>query len=187
MRWNLKCRRVRKLLALWAGNDLEGAARIEAERHLVLCPCCRDHWSGLQTGQRALERARANPEAGLGHERSVWPAVARQIRALEQPPAAPRWHGWLPAGALAAACLAILMTIAPSPTGLNSASTAGRVPVIDVRQVDNPVPGMFDGTGNEWRPFAPRGAHEGSVRPWSAPPDAPRVRTLLDGTDVRDL
>jgi len=185
MIWNLKCRRLRSLLALWAGNDIEVHERIEAERHLAVCPGCRSHWAGLQAGQQALEQVRTGSVPLVRHEQSVWPAVYRQVRSLAAAPAAPRWHGWLPAGALAAACIAVAVTLSPG-FAPDSANTAGRAPVvIDAQRVDSPGAGAIDRKDDETPALRRR------QREWNWPPhETPggtRVRTLLDGSDVRDL
>lgn len=172
MSWNVKCRRVRKVLALWAGNDVELHEQVSAERHMAMCPGCREHWTMLQTGQQVLEQARLIPAGSTEPVRSVWPEVQRQIRTLQAEPESPAWHGWLPMGALAAACLAVILTTSPmfSP---GAGNMAGRSNVIyETQPVGQPAPGA---------PIRPR-----PVRPAPAPQDTP-VRTLLDGTDVRDL
>src|SRR5262245_55938761 len=118
MIWNLSCRKTRRLLALAAGNDVEERDLAGAHRHLAACPHCREVWQGLKLSQQALEQTRTAPaevSADPGSawpSRSIWPAVARHARAIDEQAAVsngkgPNWRGWLPAGALAAACLAV--------------------------------------------------------------------------------
>lgn len=168
MSWNPTCRKVRRSLALLSGNDLGEADQVVVERHVAVCPGCREQWLRLQAGQQALERVRT----GLSEPRplgaSVWPAVERYLQANREPAAAD-WRGWLPTGALAAACLTLFLLI--PPVGSPVAENRGGSLRGDLLQ---PVIQLEDGpeVAREWVPDLS---------------DAPRVRTLLDGTDVRDL
>ncbi|MSR58320.1 MAG: zf-HC2 domain-containing protein [Planctomycetaceae bacterium] len=212
MIWNLTCRKARRSLALRAGNDLDETSRVETERHLATCPHCRAEWQRLRAGQQALDLARTaaidsvRPELGgapgalnlsasrelcSSRERggSVWPAVSRQIRAIEQSfevrvatsmarvsaPISVGWRSWLPMGTLAAACLAFVLAVVPQP------EQYGR---LGATKLSNPyafgaglsVPIDFPG-------------NDESVN-WTLPPgwrDGPRVRTLIDGTSVSEL
>lgn len=113
MIWNNECRKTRRLLALWAGNDLEDRDAAGVERHLAVCPQCREVRQGLHRSQLALDAIRpvAVPESQL--ESSVWPGVSRHIRSIEGPSVAPGWRVWLPTGALAAACVAMIAALVP--------------------------------------------------------------------------
>lgn len=109
----LKCRRMRKLLALWVGNDLDASQQFSARRHLVECPPCRDYWQQLQATQKVIEMGRSAPEDT--EQRSLWPALQLQLAA---PMPASMWRqqqGWIPTGALAAACLAVWFAAGNSP------------------------------------------------------------------------
>ncbi len=79
MIWNINCRRTRRLLALWAGNDLEQRECRVAERHLAVCPGCREVWGRLQQSQQVLERVRPLPF----EERGTGPLVGRFPYGLE--------------------------------------------------------------------------------------------------------
>jgi hypothetical protein len=123
MNWNLNCRKTRRLLALSAGNDLEERDLAGAHRHLAVCPTCREVWQGLRQSQQVLEQAVAVPVADPGAPAihrpagSVWPTVSRHLRSIDAQAAAPNWRGWLPTGALAAACMAVVVVALPdSPT-----------------------------------------------------------------------
>ncbi|MGQ0635241.1 MAG: zf-HC2 domain-containing protein [Planctomycetaceae bacterium] len=182
MSWNFKCRRVRKLLALWAGNDLEPQERVEAERHMTVCPVCREEWVGLRSGQQALEQARGAPGDETPHPHSVWPAVHRQICALTDQSAAPAWHGWLPVGALAAACLLVVVV---TSQGVGPQGAAGTGAPIVVQPVLDPEAEMFG------RPFDNLPLRGDTTGEWGGVrrdrPHETKVRMLLDGTDTRDL
>ncbi len=126
MIWNRNCRRIRPLLALWAGSDLEQHESQSAERHLAVCPACREVWQQLQQSQHVLEQVRSAPleQAEQGAiprpAASVWPWVLRHVRSLSADgigsdratvagPNRANWRDWLPAGAIAAACLGIIV------------------------------------------------------------------------------
>jgi hypothetical protein len=172
MSWNLTCRRVRRSLALLAGNDLGEADQVAVDRHLAVCPDCRTVWQRLQTGQQALERVRTGTSGPRPLEASVWPAVERSLEANPWPAGAD-WRGWLPTGALAAACLTLFLLIPPvgAPMAENGGSRlSGRFLHSAVAPMDEKLnPSKAE---QEWVPDLS---------------EAPRVRTLLDGTDVRDL
>jgi hypothetical protein len=134
MNWNPNCRKTRRLLALSAGNDSEERDLAGAERHLAVCPACREAWQGLCQSQQVLEQVVAAPVADprlVASERpagsvwpppSIWPAVSRHLRTIDAQATAPNWRGWLPSAALAAACVSVVMMAIPdSPSGPNTA------------------------------------------------------------------
>ena len=106
MLWNFNCRRTRRSMALSSGNDLVARDVPATERHLAVCPRCREVRERLKQSQQALERV----SAPLEREKpgSLWPGVARHILVIDEQVVAPNWRSWLPAGALAAACLAVV-------------------------------------------------------------------------------
>jgi hypothetical protein len=158
MIWNLDCRKTRRLLALSAGNDVEERDLVGVQRHLAVCPQCREVRQGLEHSQQALERVRAVPvdeDAGAGSAwpgRSIWPAVARQVRVIDEQAAAPNWRGWLPSGALAAACLAVVMVSLPDAS-----------PVADHARYRNPLVVLPQNVFNE--------VSAGGKRAFPNPPD----------------
>ena len=105
--WISKCQKHRQNLALLVGQDLDVGAQVEAERHVATCPDCRAHLQSLRSGQRVLEQARTQSPAAVAEESSVWGGVSRQIRVLDERSGRATWRGWLPAMALAAACLTV--------------------------------------------------------------------------------
>jgi hypothetical protein len=137
MIWNHNCRKTRRLLALSAGNDVEERDLTGARRHLAVCPACREVWQGLQLSQQALEQVRAAPvdnSAGPAWpNRSIWPAVARDLRVIDERAAAPNWRGWLPSGALVAACLAVVIVSLPDASPIAD-NTRYRSPLVVLPQ-----------------------------------------------------
>jgi Putative zinc-finger len=179
MSWNPNCRNVRRLLALWAGNDLVEAGQVEAQRHLASCPECREQWNRLQTAHATVDALRAAPVDVDSAPGSIWPAVRRQMHAIEVRPAQGTWRNGLPFGALAAACLTIMAIGTSAPAPESSGERNGLYPIDRYsRRIDASIPhlghpGRFEQTPSRHLP--------------EDLPYRPRVRTLLDGTDVRDL
>jgi len=122
MIWNINCRRTRRLLALWAGSDLEHRECQVAERHLAVCPKCREVWERLRQSQQVLEGFRPAPLEEWERSLSVWPAVARHIPSIDDQVIVPNWRDWLPAGAVAAACLGIIVLTLPEAPMTESVS-----------------------------------------------------------------
>ncbi len=107
--WMNNCRKYRADLALLAGNDLDAVTRLEVERHIVTCPECRAHWQELQSSHQALEQSRGTAVVASSETNSVWVDVQRQIRVVDERSRRGSWRGWLPAVAMTAACLAIVL------------------------------------------------------------------------------
>lgn len=133
MNWNFNCRKTRRLLALWAGNDLGQRECQSAERHLAVCPACREIWTQLQQSQQVLDSVRSAPleereQAAARPSASAWPWVSRHLRAMSDKPAnfnrvasswkgGANWRDWLPVGAVAAACVVIIsVSLSEVPT-----------------------------------------------------------------------
>jgi hypothetical protein len=111
MNWNLSCRNIRRQLSLRAGNDLEPHECAALERHLAVCPACRQAGEQFQQSQRVIEQVgRAEvPD----RESTVWPAVSRHLSSIDRQTLAPSWRDWLPAGAVAAACVSLISLTMP--------------------------------------------------------------------------
>lgn len=128
----MNCKLAEQNLALWVGGDLDEASVRELEEHLALCSACRAVGRRLKSTQRTLVKAShielTRPKAkatgttnGGGqvqmlrdHDESVWPNVARGLRALEARKRRQRFNGWVPAAAVIAACLAIILSPRPA-------------------------------------------------------------------------
>ena len=172
MNWNLNCHRIERLLALQSGHDLEPADELAAQRHLSVCPRCRERWRELQIAQAALELVRTTPRDPERVEGSVWPGVSRHIRYREGQRRAADWRDWLPAGALVAACLAVMVVLtssgpAPDEVATTPVRTRQSIPVIDAAQ--------------------PRNLQVDAWQEQSDTEERWPVRILLDGTDVSRL
>jgi hypothetical protein len=112
--WNSECRKTRLQLALWAGNDLDERDVAAMERHLAICPHCREVGEELRQSQQLLETVRP-AESTVGHELpSVWVGVSRHIRLMDERRDPRSWRDWLPTCALAAACIAAGVILFPA-------------------------------------------------------------------------
>jgi Putative zinc-finger len=134
----LKCRKTQKLLALLAGNDLDEASQVDVRRHLAVCPDCRAQWQGLQAGQQTLEQVRARPASASETPPSIWGDVHRLLgTTTKAPPPGASWRGWLPAGALAAACLVVGILIFDTPYAGEHRTLSDSSPPISPQPVGN--------------------------------------------------
>jgi hypothetical protein len=124
MIWNNKCRKMRRLLALWAGNDLDERDATGLERHLASCPHCREVRQGLHRSQRALEAVRPGTVLENQQSASVWPGVARHVRSIDENSVPQGWREWLPTAALAAACVAMMAALIPTARSGDGRSTS---------------------------------------------------------------
>jgi len=84
-----RCRWVRPRLALLAddagGRDLGWDDRRHVERHLIGCASCRRERAALDSALSALRRSAAPAVVPDPAVPSIWPALARQIRAERHP------------------------------------------------------------------------------------------------------
>lgn len=105
----MNCTEWEERIALHAGGDLPAGEAVEVERHLGECAGCHVLWSGLR---ESLDTLRAAHQA---HQDTLGPAHFTAVRGrvlaeLERRRRA-RW-GWVWAGGLAAAALAVVLSVA---------------------------------------------------------------------------
>lgn len=166
MIWKTECSRIKNLLALSAGHDIDEEEAAETRRHLSHCSRCREHQQKIEAAQQMLEQvaaaSRLSPgdgEAGDGlsgnrlpgsrlpgtrgsgsrgstsrDTGSIWPQVRARLLAQQARPARQTFNGWLPVGAVAAACLAILVVAETPQPQRQYAEQSARVvqPVMNV-------------------------------------------------------
>ena len=85
-----RCRWVCRRLPLLAGGDLAGSDRRKVERHLIVCPDCREHEASLADALGVLQAVAfgAHFDPGPSTAQALWPALERQIvEARHAPPA----------------------------------------------------------------------------------------------------
>ena len=136
MIWNNQCRDTRRMLALWVGNDLGEGHVAGIERHLATCPQCRDVCRDLQNSHQALCTLPMLSVAGRSESASIWPGISQQIRQTYVATPILGWRRWLPTGALAAACVAMLAVFLASLAPVSSPFRNHRFPVVQGRDID---------------------------------------------------
>ena len=106
-----ECGRVQELLALSVGQDVSDEDRVETRLHMARCAACREYHVRVRAGYQVLEQVRVGTAAGhpYASSPSLWPEVRARLLARRTRPAAQAFNAWLPVGALAAACLALLV------------------------------------------------------------------------------
>jgi hypothetical protein len=112
----MNCGRARTNVALWAGGDLDDQESGQLERHLAVCPQCRDYRTRIAGSLQALREPQGILADNLYD--SVWPKVASRLAVKSQADArrAERLNRWLPVAAAAAVCLAVIaLTSEPEP------------------------------------------------------------------------
>ncbi len=132
------CKRVRRDIALWIGNDLDPARRIQVQRHIRECEPCRAHSAALKNSITLLSRV--DCEAAEAGSESVWPAVEARLARCRVAPGSHRFNGWAVAAGVAAAWLIVVAasrwTASPEP-----APTMGEPrPVFTSAPVDQATP-----------------------------------------------
>ncbi|MBT4865249.1 MAG: zf-HC2 domain-containing protein [Planctomycetaceae bacterium] len=112
----MNCTRARSEIALWVGGDVDEREAVQLQRHLALCPECRAYRCRMKGSLQMLQEP-ASPTAYNLHD-SVWPNVESRLSVQSRVEAdrVERLNRWLPAAAIAAACLAVIaITSEPQP------------------------------------------------------------------------
>ncbi len=127
----MNCRQAKQNLALWVGDDLEPSAIVALERHISVCPGCREAWVQLRQSQEALATAaKCLPATSLRAESSLpgveqpavdslWPAISRRLPMPASSMQRPRFNGWVPGLAVAVACVAVMIVAVRNVTQSN--------------------------------------------------------------------
>lgn len=112
----MNCRRAQTDIALWAGNDLSESDCQSLQRHLEACPKCRGYKAHMQAIMQVMDECPLRDEADEASKSAVagglWPSLASRLVSLPTPQV-DRFNGWIPAIAVAAVCLAMLMVASP--------------------------------------------------------------------------
>ena len=111
----MNCNVAQHELALAAGQDLNPQDQDALNRHLAVCPDCRQHWRNLQDSTDVLQQVSAGDEH-FGP--SLWPDLEARLNARRQPVieserATPA--GWLPVIAMALATAATIAFALSTP------------------------------------------------------------------------
>lgn len=110
----MNCESARNQIALWVGGDLEAADILPLERHVAVCPNCRQTWQDFQSSHEALASLRTikpaeKPMPAGNGAGSLWPSVARRLARRQPQIQRPRFNGWLPGLAVSVACVAVMV------------------------------------------------------------------------------
>jgi anti-sigma factor RsiW len=108
----MNCTEWEERIALHAGGDLPAGEAAEVERHLGECAGCQVLWSGLKESLetlRAAHRADQQDTLGPAHFTAVRGRVLAELERRRT------WWGWVWAGGLGAAALAVVLGVAMWP------------------------------------------------------------------------
>jgi hypothetical protein len=133
-----RCYWVRKQLALAVGDDLPDHDQAAIEKHLNVCADCQAHRAALQRSREAMLVSRVEFDAGPPSE-SLWPALQLRLPLTQDTPR----RSWLPAGAMAAAGVAIAVLVVD-----RSGDFAGSLPASPYDLPAQRFPSPTDFTGN---------------------------------------
>lgn len=126
----MNCRRAKSDIALWAGNDLDEPSLFGLRNHLQACPACRSYLEEMQALMRLVDecplRDQGDEISKSAVEASLWPSLSARLVSLPSP-RHDHFNGWLPAVAVAAVCLA--MVIVASPPQLQTPQDASALSV----------------------------------------------------------
>ena len=132
VRW-MNCDEARLEIALWVGNDLDEASRIEElRRHIAICPECRRHARSLQSSMVLLGAVDQDQTFDPGD--SLWPDLQSRIDYLERTPKQPISAGkwvWILLAAIGVSTISWSLWPAREPVTNAEAAPAGQpAPVV---------------------------------------------------------
>ncbi len=168
--WGDSCGWVRARLPLLADDDLVGADRRRARRHLIGCPDCRRRLVSLREALDILQGAGA-VSPSRAEAPSLWPELDRQIRESRHPvasvgPSWPRIGFFSGVGLAAGLVVAVGLARAPSTSATRPSET------VDVVKRPTPVKAP---TTLVVHPPAPKTTQPAPIKPAKPVPDAPVV------------
>ena len=102
----MKCADARHLIHLAVGDDTLPEEESQLTAHLHSCSDCRAYHAGMVDAMHAIERVR-HADSGEEQTRSIWPAIADQLKARRPAHAAPQGRRFN--GAVAALCACSLL------------------------------------------------------------------------------
>ena len=102
----MNCKRARTEIALWAGDDLDEQIAGPLKRHVAICAECREYRRQMVSSVHVLQEPQ-RPRAAKLHD-SVWPGLAGRLPSPDETRRGDRLNRWLPAVAVAVACLAVI-------------------------------------------------------------------------------
>lgn len=168
-----RCVSVRRRLALFVGDDLSEHEKRSVEFHLNECASCRDLLAALHRSREVIQKCSTEP-AETDTSPSLWQSVRRQLTEREFS-RGPR-RSWLPAGAVAAATIAIGVVLWNRPGHLEPVQYRSSFPSTSTTDFSFTVSSLDSGTmighsANEGLSAPPPYFHLESAHPVEFIPD----------------
>lgn len=110
----MNCKQARAQSSLMAGNDLDNSAVTELQRHLAVCPDCRDFSGRMTASMSVLQEVccEFTYTESSESDRSLWPRIADAVSARQPHQSRNRWfNGSVATLAIAATFLAALSIV----------------------------------------------------------------------------
>ncbi|MDA1014382.1 MAG: zf-HC2 domain-containing protein [Planctomycetota bacterium] len=109
----MKCKQARAFASLMVGNDLESDSRAQLQRHLAICPDCRDFTHQMSASMSVLQEAGHESalltQSQMVGRASLWPRVAEAVTQKSLGNLRNRWfNGSVATLAIAATVLAMV-------------------------------------------------------------------------------
>ncbi len=130
----MNCKQAKGQLALLIGNDLDGSAVGDIQKHLSQCAGCREHLQQLSSCLEVLQVPAAGAFRADGE--SLWPRISVRLASPSAGQKPHRLSGWAPTLAVAAACLAMFWAASWQFSGSPPTGSSG--PVQMLQPVDGP-------------------------------------------------
>jgi hypothetical protein len=153
----MNCKQARGKLALLIGNDLDGSAMQDVQKHLGECSGCRGHLKQLSSCLEVLQVPVA-ANFGTGGE-SLWPNLSSRLASPSAGQKPHRLNGWASTLAVAAACT-VMFWVASRQFMPNDSPLPGPSKPIPFQPVDQRMTPR-----NQIRPARPSDVDEDSARP----------------------
>lgn len=131
----LSCRRAKRYIALWVGDDLDEEFRTTLRQHVARCSSCRAYYRQMQTSFGRLQQR--NVVEDFHRYESLWPEVKRKlpVRAVRN---TPEFNGWWAALAVCITWMA-LITVWQNDARISSVSGGRDLSVQTVNEAEENV------------------------------------------------
>jgi hypothetical protein len=152
----MNCKQARGKLALLIGNDLDGSAMQDVQKHLGECSGCRGHLKQLSSCLEVLQ-VPAVANFGTGGE-SLWPNLSVRLASPSAGQKPHRMNGWASTLAVAAACT-VMFWVTSRQFGPGDNAVPVGSPAIPLHPIGDPA------SGNPIRQPRHRDLDDDSARP----------------------
>ena len=137
----MTCRKVCKLIPLFAGDDLKPRLSRAVRGHIDACPACREELEGFRAALaevKSAAKAESVPDWGEGEWNALMARVAAEARGARKAPAGfgmrayrPRWAAASVLGAVIGLAVLSMLFRGPSPQPERTPGTSGLVVASD--------------------------------------------------------